>query len=177
MVGRAGTTGRADDRRTRARELGSLLRSALGAMWRASPRRSALVFGLQLLASLSIFAQVLLIDRTLTVVLQVGTTGGSVRPALLPVSLLAVVTAATTVASTVANLQQRVLGELVSREIWRRLLDVSEGVELRSYDDPDFYDQHSVCKATPGSRRGSSSSPCCWSSGTPWASSRRPWRW
>ena len=141
MVRQPGMTGRSGDRRARAGELWTLLRSALRSMWRASPRRSALVFALQILASLSIFVQILLIDRTLTVVLEVGTTGGSVRPALLPVSLLAVVTAATTIASTVANLQQRVLGELVSREIWRRLLDVSERVELRYYDDPDFYDQ------------------------------------
>ena len=131
----------AKGRRKSVREMPQLLRSAIRLMWRASPGRTVVVLGISVVTSLSLFLQVLLIDRVLSAVLQIGRTGGSVGPAVLPVLLLALVTAATTIASTLANLQQRVLGELVSREVWRQLLDVSQQVPLEAYEDPAFYDQ------------------------------------
>ncbi|HWU05299.1 MAG TPA: ABC transporter ATP-binding protein [Streptomyces sp.] len=131
----------AKGRRKSVRELPRLLRSAIRLTWRASPGRTVVVLGISVVTSLSLFLQVLLIDRVLSAVLQIGRTGGSVAPAVLPVILVALVTAATTIVSTLANLQQRVLGELVSREVWRQLLDVSQQVRLEAFEDPAFYDQ------------------------------------
>ena len=130
----------AKGRRKSLRELPDLVRSALVMTWAASRSRTLLVFGVQALTSLALFAQVLLVKWVLDAFLEVGDAGG-VGDAVLPVALLAGLTAATTIASTVANLQQRVLGELVSRVVWRRVLDVSQAVELSAYEDPAFYDQ------------------------------------
>lgn len=141
MVDQAQTAAEAKRRSKSVRELPHLLTAALRLMWRASPGRTLVVLGVQVITSLSLYVQVLLIGHVLTAVIDIGRTGGSVRPAVLPVVLLAVFTAATTIAGTIADLQQRVLGELVSREVWRQLLEVSQQVDLASFEDPGFYDQ------------------------------------
>jgi ATP-binding cassette subfamily B protein len=124
-------------RRKSVRELPTLLLSSFRLMWKASPGRTVVVLAVQVVTSLSLFVQVVLIQQVLSVILAEG--GASA--AVLPVVLLAVFTAATTIAGTIANLQQRVLGEMVSLEIWRQVLDVSERVGLRAYEQPEFYDQ------------------------------------
>ena len=131
----------AKERRKSMRELPSLVGSSLTLMWRASRGRTLVTIGIQTITSLALFAQVLLIKQVLDAVLAVGEDGATVAAAVLPVALLAALTAATSIAGTVAALQQRVLGEMVSREVWRRVLDVSQSVDLSSYEDPDFYDQ------------------------------------
>src|SRR5687768_2350052 len=88
-------------------------------VWVASPRRVVLLAVVQLGASVSLFASVLLIGEVLEVFLQVGRGEASVGDAALPVVLLALVTAATALALSVGQLQQRVLGELVERGVWR----------------------------------------------------------
>ncbi|MGY1739560.1 MULTISPECIES: ABC transporter ATP-binding protein [unclassified Blastococcus] len=137
--GQAAAPGRR--RRGSARDLPGLLRAAARLTWTASPGRLLVLLAVQLFSSFSFYVQVLLIDQVLSAVLDIGRTGGSVGPAVLPVVLLGLFTAAMTIATALANLQQRMLGELVSREVWRRLLDVSQAVDLESYEDPDFYDQ------------------------------------
>ena len=122
------------------RSLPSLLLSAARLLWAASPGQSLLTLGLLTFASLSIFGQVVLINEVLAAVLDVGQSE-DVGNAVVPVLLFALLTAATAVASSVGFLQQRVLGELVARCVWRQVLDVSQAVDLSTYDDPAFYDQ------------------------------------
>jgi ATP-binding cassette subfamily B protein len=130
------------ERRVRSfRTLPSLLRSAARLLWTASPAQSVLTLGLLTFASLSLFGQIVLINQVLAAVLGVGRSEEAVGSAVLPVVLFALLTAASAVASSVGYLQQRVLGELVARCVWRRVLDVSQAVDLSTYDDPGFYDQ------------------------------------
>ena len=118
----------------------SLVGSAVRLVWAASPARCAATFGVQAVASLSLFFQVLLVDRALGVILDVGRSEGSMSDALVPVGLLALLTAATTAGLAAANLQYRILGEMVSRQVWRQILDVSHRVDLATYEDPKFHD-------------------------------------
>lgn len=113
---------------------------AVRLVWRASPGRATVAALVQSLASVSLFLQVLLVQRVLAAVLAVGRDSG-VGGAVLPITLLAALSALTSIGTTVAGLQQRVLGELVSREVWRRVLHVSQRVPLSAYEDPEFYDQ------------------------------------
>ncbi|MGY1740224.1 ABC transporter ATP-binding protein [Blastococcus sp. SYSU D01050] len=101
-----------------------------------------LTVGTQALASVSLFAQVLLVERVLSIALE-GTDedGTLVQRAAAPIVLLALLTAATAAASILGNLQHRALGEHVNREVWRRILDVSRAVDLTAYEDPEFYDR------------------------------------
>jgi ATP-binding cassette subfamily B protein len=117
-----------------------LVGAALALVWGASRTRTLLSFVVQLVGSLLLLAQVLLIKQVLDVALAAGQ-GSAVSEAVLPVVLLAVVSAVGTVLATVGELQLRVLGELVTREVWRQVLAVSRRVSLRTYEDPAFYDQ------------------------------------
>ncbi|MGY1769912.1 ABC transporter ATP-binding protein [Blastococcus sp. SYSU D00813] len=115
---------------------------ALALVWRASRARVLLTVGAQALASVSLLAQVLLVEQVLSVAFEGSDEDGTlVERAILPIVLLAVLTAATAAASTLGNLQHRALGEHVNREVWRRILDVSRAVELAAYEDPEFYDR------------------------------------
>lgn len=131
----------AEPRARSFRALPSLLRSAARLLWAASPAQTTKTLALVTFSSLALFGQVVLIGQVLAAVLDVDRSRGEVGDAVLPVVLFAILTAAAAVASSVGYLQLRVLGELVSRGVWRRVLDVSEAVPLSGYDDPDFYDQ------------------------------------
>lgn len=128
-------------RRTGVRQIPEVVRGAVTLVWRSGPRTLLATIGFQVVSSASVFLQVLLVKQTLDAILRSSGPGGSVSAAALPVSLLAALAATTAVVGTVVSLRQRVLGELVSNEIWRRLLDVSDSVDLSNYEDPNFYDQ------------------------------------
>src|SRR4051812_32355247 len=83
-------------RRSGLLALPSLLGSALQLVWSASPRRAVAMLALQVGASLALFGQVLLIDQILSVVLDPD----SVRRAVVPVALLALLTAVTALAAS-----------------------------------------------------------------------------
>ena len=119
--------------------IGPLVRSAVALVWGAGRARTLLSFAVQVASSLLLLAQVLLVKRVLDVALAAGS--GSAAGAVVPVVLLAGVSAVGTVLATVGELQLRVLGELVTREVWRRVLAVSCRVSLRTYEEPGFYDQ------------------------------------
>lgn len=120
--------------------LGPLVGAALALVWAASRTRTVLSLVVQLAGSLLLLAQVLLIKQVLDVALAAGR-GSAASDAVLPVVLLVAVSALGTVLATVGALQLRVLGELVTREVWRQVLAVSRRVSLRTYEDPAFYDQ------------------------------------
>lgn len=116
--------------------------SALALVWKASPGRALVMLGIEVAASVALLIQILLINQVLTAILELGQgSPRSLSSAVLPISLLAALTALNAVLSTIVNLEQRVLGEMVGREVWRRILDVSRSVDLEAYEDPHFYDQ------------------------------------
>ncbi|MCW2666285.1 MAG: putative ABC-type multidrug transport system, ATPase and permease component, partial [Frankiales bacterium] len=142
----------AGSRRKSAADLPRLVRDALQLVWSAGRRTTVIALGLQVAVALSLFVQVLLVKYALDAVLEASREGTSIRPAVLPVALLALASAATNAASTVAGYQQRLLAELVSREVWRRILAVSEAVELAAYEDPAFYDQAQRVRVSAAAR-------------------------
>ena len=128
-------------RRRSLRELLPLLRATLRLVWVAGRRDALVTLAIQLFASLAVVVQVVLIKAVLDGVLLIEEAGSEATDILLPVVLLAVLSAVTSVAATITALRQRILSELVSREVWRRLLDVTAEIQLTTFEDPDFYDQ------------------------------------
>lgn len=122
-------------------EFRASLGTAMRLVWSASPGRAILTIAVQAAASVALLFQLLLIQRVLTVALGLGRSSGSVGQAVVPVTLLAVLTAVTTIATSLGNMQERVLGEMVSREVLRHVLEVSQTIDLRAYEDPKLYDQ------------------------------------
>lgn len=127
-------------RPTSLRGLPRLFASAWALTWAASPRITVAMVGLQLATAASIVVQVLLLESLLTGVLDMSA-GGGVGAAVTPVIALGGVVTLHGALAAVGALQRRLLGEQLSREVWRRLLDVTGAVELTEYDDPPFHDQ------------------------------------
>jgi len=125
----------------RPRQTAGVVGPALRLVVRAAPRLAATALTLQLLAGVLATVQLLVLKRVLDVVLRLDRPGASVRPVVVPLALLALATATSSVATAVLPRLQRLLGELVSREVWGRLLDVGQRVPLESFDTPAFYDR------------------------------------
>ncbi len=138
-------------RRKSLRELPVLVRSALLLLWRAD--RTTLIGSLvlQVLLALSVLAQVYLVKEVLEAFLSAGT-GRSLRSVVPPLALLAALSAGMSIAGTVLALQQRLLSDLLSREIWRQILDVCDAVDLTVFEDPAFYDQAQRVKLSAAAR-------------------------
>ena len=122
------------------RRLPALVTAAFRLVWRAAPRELLLAGGLQLLAGLSLAAQLLVLRRVLDRV----STGDEVptvtelAPELLAFGVLLLVVSVSAVAQ---REQQRTLGALVEMYTTARVMDVSTEVDLISYDRPDFFDR------------------------------------
>ncbi|GAB3022469.1 HlyB/MsbA family ABC transporter [Nocardioides flavus (ex Wang et al. 2016)] len=116
-----------------------LVRSSL-ALVRVSGRRhfSALVC-LQVAAAAALAFQVLAVQSLLSAVLA-AEEGATVDAAIGPILLLAGLTATTAVLGVCQSQLQRVLGELVARTMWGRVLRVATGVDLYHFETPAFYD-------------------------------------
>src|SRR4051812_744332 len=111
-----------DGRRAALARLPSALVYGLRLAWQASRLRVLLTLAAQALAAVSLLAQILLVEQILSSVLAGGDDGQAIDRAVLPIILLAVLTAVTAAASTLGNLQHRLLGEHVNRQVWRRIL-------------------------------------------------------
>jgi ATP-binding cassette, subfamily B, bacterial len=108
-------------------------------VWRAGRRELAVTVGLQLLIGAGVAGQLLLIRAILAGALasSARVTLGQAVPefcALLAVSIT--ITAATAIQIELG----RVLGELVTRHTYGRVLDVAAGVDLATFESADFFD-------------------------------------
>lgn len=92
---------------------------------------SAAAIGVQLLVGRGALQELLEADR-------LGTGLGAVTPWAVG---LAVLTALSLFASTVQREQQQILGELVSRHMHGRALDIASKVELAAFEHPDFHNR------------------------------------
>jgi ATP-binding cassette subfamily B protein len=119
--------------------LSRLLRSSFALVWRAGPRPFSLLMVLQLVAAAALGLQVLAVQQVLAAVLEDDATAGF-ETAVGPVLLLAGLTALTAVTGAVQTQLQRLLGEMVARSMWARVLRVATGVDLRHFESPEFYD-------------------------------------
>ena len=126
--------------RRNLRRLPVLVRQAFGLVWAAAPKQLMFAGGLQVVAGLSLAAQLLVLRRVLAV--ATATEGvpdvAAILPDLLLFGVLLVVVA---VASVAQKEQQRTLGEYVQKYTTGRVLGVSTKVDVIEYDRPSFYDR------------------------------------
>lgn len=119
-----------------------LVSRAVALSWQAARGRLVLNAGLQLLIAALVSAQVYFGKLVLEgMFLAAESDGSSTRRVLLPLVLLVASSSVATAAAGVMQQQQRVLGEQVHQATWRKVLDVTTGVELENYEDVRFYDQ------------------------------------
>ena len=116
-----------------------LVRSSVALVWTAGPRASSALVALQVVSAVALGLQVIAVQQVLSAVLA-AEGGAGFDQAVGPVLLLAGLTALTAVTGALQGQLQRVLGELVARTTWRRVLRVATGVDLRHFESPDFYD-------------------------------------
>ena len=123
------------------RRLVGLLVRALRTSWSVSRRETgALLIGSSIAALVSV-AQILLANRLAGRLLRVGAGHGSALDLLPVLIVLALVTAAGSLATGLSSQRQQLLGDLIARRTWGRLLSVARRVTLATFDDPSFYDR------------------------------------
>jgi ATP-binding cassette subfamily B protein len=123
------------------RRLPRLIGRSVRLVRRAAPGLFAASTTIQLLHGLLLAAQVLLVSAVLDAILLVQETDVSWEPVILPVAGLALAMGLNSVAGAVQGQQQRLLGELVIRQTWMSVLDVSTSVSLIEFEEPGFYDR------------------------------------
>ncbi len=122
------------------RSLPGLARSAMRLSRDANPRLFYLSAAAQILIALLLAIQVLLGKLALEAILKADATGGSVGDALPPLVGLVAAGALGSFAGTFQTLAQRILGESVRRQTLDETLEVTTGVELETFESPEFFD-------------------------------------
>jgi ATP-binding cassette, subfamily B, bacterial len=128
------------------RDLPRLVADSLRLAWEAGRRELVLTASLQLLVALGVAAQLFVGKELLDAVFRAG--GEDDFAAVLPaLAALVVVSVAIDVAQAIEAEQSRVLGELVGRRAFDRVLDVATRIDLLSFEEPDFYDRLARARA------------------------------
>jgi ATP-binding cassette, subfamily B, bacterial len=128
------------------RDLPKLVADSLRLVWAAGRNQFLVTAGLQLVTAFGIAAQLFITKALLDSVLGAG--GTDDFASLLPeLAALVAITVALDLASAIVAEQSRVLGELVGRRAFDRVLDVSTRIELLAFESPDFYDQLTRARA------------------------------
>ncbi len=129
-----------DDVKPTWRDLPGLIRSSLRLVWEAGRGVFLLTATLQLLTAIAAGLQLFATKYALDSVLAAG--GGDSFTTVVPsIAILVGLTVVMEVAGSVQSEQSRVLGELVARRAYDRVLDVSTKIDLIAYESPDFYDR------------------------------------
>lgn len=143
--GSATASGRDDNalillpRTERLRRLPRLVLKVMRIVWSAGRREFIFTTLLQLFQGVGVTAQLLLGKVVLESVLEEGGgTQGNFIPAL---GVLIVLTVLLSFGGAIQAEQSRVLGELVARAAYDRVLDVAGAVELAAFESPDFFDR------------------------------------
>ena len=127
--------------RVNLRRLPRLSRNAMRILWRAARRDFLLSTGMQLIGGLGITVQLLLGQRALQALLGATRGSGSVADVLPWAVAVALVAAMLFFATAVQRERQQILGELVSRHIEERVLDVAAAVGLEAFESPAFHNR------------------------------------
>jgi ATP-binding cassette subfamily B protein len=123
------------------RRLPSLARRGVHILWQAGRRDFLLSTVLQTAGGAGIAVQLLLGQRALQALLEASRGGGSVASVLPWAVAVAVVAALLFFATAVQRERQQILGELVSRHVEGRVLDVATAVELEAFETPSFHNR------------------------------------
>lgn len=128
------------DRRRQLLRTPRLTAEALRLVYRASPRHMLTMLFFQLVAGTGVAAQLLIARQILEKLIGV-TDGGAASDLYLPLGYLTAVTVALAAAKALAEHQQRLLGELVGRYAFDRIVGAASTVEYRAFETPRFYDE------------------------------------
>jgi ATP-binding cassette subfamily B protein len=109
--------------------------------WTAGRADLILSTALQLVSGVSIVILLLLGRGALEAVLETVSRAGSLSEVLPWVLTMSVVVAAQSFATSVQRERQQILGDLVTRYVQGRVLDVTAKVELATFDDPEFHNR------------------------------------
>ena len=127
--------------RVNVRRLPRLARRALTIVWSAARHDFLLSTAMQLVGGLGVAVQLLLGQRALQTLLNAGRGGGSLADVVPWAIAVAVIAALLFFANAVQRERQQILGELVSRHIEERVLDVAAAVRLEAFEAPDFHNR------------------------------------
>lgn len=122
------------------RRLVGLIGTSLRLVWQAQPRQVVVLGVLQLLNAVLLAGQVVVVERVVSAVVDLGQGNDELRDLLVPLLAFAVLTAASAVVASVQTSTGRVLGEAVARLTWKDVFGVSTSVTLRHFESPAFYD-------------------------------------
>jgi ATP-binding cassette subfamily B protein len=123
------------------RRLPRLARRAVRIIWEAARRDFLLSTGMQAIGGLGLTVQLLLGQRALQALLSATRGGGSVADVLPWAVAVALIAALLFFATAVQRERQQILGELVSRHIEERVLDVAAAVGLEAFESPAFHNR------------------------------------
>ncbi len=112
------------------RDLPGLLRRAFALVWGAGRNELLLTSALQLVSALGIVAQLFVAKAVFEATLAAAGSGGSFVSILPEIAALAVLTVTLDVLKALGSEQSRILGELVGRRAFDRILDVATRVPL-----------------------------------------------
>ena len=137
---------REEESRLDLRKLAALTGPALRLVWRASPRETLFVLGLQVLSGLVLPAQVLAAKWALDSVLEASREGAGIEAALPAIGLaLAAMTAGQLMAAA-ARQRQRLLPELVAQTAQEMLARKAVALDLEALETPAFHDRLVRCQ-------------------------------
>jgi ATP-binding cassette subfamily B protein len=115
-----------------------LVRRSVGLTWQADPKLFIITTAIQLSGSLVLAGQVIAIRVLLDAILGLSDGSATVGSVVVPIVVLAALNALVAVSTAVQGNLQRLLGELVGRTTWHRILDVIGTVGLRAFESPAF---------------------------------------
>jgi ATP-binding cassette subfamily B protein len=117
-----------------------LTADALRLVYDASPRHMLTMLFFQLVAGTGVAVQ-LLIARQIMEKLVGVTQGGAASDLYLPLGYFTATTVVLAAARALAEHRQRLLGELVGRHAFDRIVSAASTVEYRAFETPRFYDE------------------------------------
>jgi ATP-binding cassette, subfamily B, bacterial len=124
-----------------ARSLPGLVRRGVALARLAAPRLFIITIVLQLLGALLLGAQVLLGKLALEHIFRADAGDGTFGTALPALIALLAASALSSFATSALSQLQRLLGERVVRTTWQSILDVTTGVNLATFESPQFFDE------------------------------------
>lgn len=133
------------------RRLPALIRRAFGLVWRSAPREFAVSTVLQVVAGVSLGAQLLIAKRLIDQLLG-GNGAVQVSDILVELVLFSILLLVIWMAGIIRAEQQRLIGQLVERYTTGQVMGASTSVPLVKYDDPDFYNQLQRARMNASSR-------------------------
>lgn len=118
-----------------------LVRASFALVWQAARLRIGALLALQLSGAFLSGLLVYLGQLSLQAVLDANRKAAPVTRALPPLLAIVLVAAVAEASGAVLSLQLRLLGEIVQRATWTRVLETTERLDLEEFENPEFFDQ------------------------------------